>query len=70
MERRARSLWVGTEEPKGMGAAMTWRGNILPPLWSDGDRGVLNPKPYNPFPLDNLPKFQILTGKLEKGAFG
>ncbi|TDY67380.1 hypothetical protein CLV96_3802 [Leptospira meyeri] len=24
----------------------------------------------NSFPLDNLPKFQILTGKLDKGAFG
>ncbi|EMY60568.1 hypothetical protein LEP1GSC203_0523 [Leptospira terpstrae serovar Hualin str. LT 11-33 = ATCC 700639] len=24
----------------------------------------------NSFPLDNLPKFQILTGKLNKGAFG
>ncbi|TGK88579.1 hypothetical protein EHQ23_04735 [Leptospira bourretii] len=27
-------------------------------------------KPLNSFPLDNLPKFQILTGKLDKGAFG
>ncbi|PJZ36865.1 hypothetical protein CH354_12290 [Leptospira levettii] len=29
-----------------------------------------NVRPCFSFPLDNLPKFQILTGKLDKGAFG
>lgn len=36
--------------------------------------GIVRPTSFpslcNAFPLDNLPKFQILTGKLDKGAFG